>query len=713
MLEAALPAPALASANAVLSGAFEALRFPEKVSISEAARRHRVLMNPGAYSGLWGDSPHDMRCLDRPMDCLHGDSPYAVVGVMGPSQTGKSEIGNNWQLHTILYDQADMLFVAPTRDLTNSYVTTQFDKMLDLAAYDDGRAGILRDRQLGGVSSDNINLKRFLGCDLHFLWPGGPTFRAKPFPRGRMDDYEEFAKDVADQGSALGLMEGRMASFAAYGRTKIYANSSPTLGRSKGIEALVASGTDERWFVDCLQCSSPFRLSFDHLQYEKEGSPEDAAASAAVVCLECGGVHRQSDKRMLGSTGRWVGRGERAVSLRDSNIGKVGELILTDRATFRFDGLMGFRPWAQIAKLAREAEIAFAIEQDPASLVSFDNTVVGRNYVPREDGEPAVTEDALYTRARNSYYRMGEVPPGVLCLIATIDQQGNRFEVAVWGFGDGFRCWLIDRFAVLTTLDNGRERPLRPFNRPEDWSVLHARVLSRTYPMAGAPQLRMKIMNTSIDTGGLDGATDNAFAWWHAMVSGDVGSGRPPLPATAITLLKGGNNPKGRLLPPPTVDAKRQIKGAPQAELFVPNVNRYKDIADVRLKRTEEGPGFIAFPNNLPQGDDGSFPYLAELRAEHNVNGQWTREPHRANETWDLYIQACAVVTRFGGNDASFAWVPEWARPPKDAPRKMMPEPQPDPDGVTGDEPPAQPPAPLRSPSRMQRPRRSVRVSRG
>lgn len=713
MLEAALPAPALASARAVLVDALEALRFPEKVSISESARRHRVLMNPGAYSGPWGDSPHDMRCLDRPMDCLHGDSPYAVVGVMGPSQTGKSEIGNNWQLHTILYDQADLLFVAPTKDLINSYVTTQFDKMLDLAIDSDGNAGILRDRQLGGVSSDNINLKRFLGCDFHFLWPGGPTFRAKPFSRGRMDDFEEFSTDVSAQGSALGLMEGRMGSFAAYGRTKIYANSSPTLGRTKGIEALVTSGTDERWFTDCLQCATPFRLCFDHLDYDTGGSAEDAAASAKVVCPDCGGVHLQSDKRMLMSTGRWVGRGERAVSLRESNIGKVGELIRTDRATFRLEGLMGFRPWAQIAKLAREAEIAFSIEQDIAALVSFDNTVIGRNFVVREDGEPAVTEDALNARARNSYYRMGEVPPGVLCLVATIDQQGNRFEVAVWGFGAGFRCWLIDRFAVLTVIENGRERPLRPFNRPEDWSVLHARVLSRSYPMAGAPHLRMKIMNTSIDTGGLDGATDNAFAWWHSMVSGDIGSGRPPLPATAITLLKGGNNPKGKLLPPPTVDAKRQIKGAPQAELFVPNVNRYKDIADVRLKRAEEGPGYIAFPNNLPQADDGSFPYLAELRAEANVNGQWTREPHRANETWDLYIQACVVVTRFGGNDASFAWVPEWARPPKDAPRKLMPEPQPDPVELGREEPPAQPSAAFRPSSRNARPRRSVRVSRG
>jgi hypothetical protein len=55
-------------------------------------------------------------------------------------------------------------------------------------------------------------------------------------------------------------------------------------------------------------------------------------------------------------------------------------------------------------------------------------------------------------------------------------------------------------------------------------------------------------------------------------------------------LLKGGNRPKGKLIPPPTVDAKRQIADAPECELVVPNVNRFKSIADYRLRRPAPGP---------------------------------------------------------------------------------------------------------------------------
>ena len=242
-----------------------------------------------------------------------------------------------------------------------------------------------------------------------------------------------------------------------------------------------------------------------------------------------------------------------------------------------------------------------------------------------------------------------------------------------------FRARLIDHYGVLTIRENGRERPLQPFKRAEDWSVLHKEVLSRTYPMQAAPHLRMKIMNTSVDTGGLDHATNNAYEWWYAMMRGDVGSGRPPLQPEHITLLKGGNNPKGKLLPDPTPDTKRYVDGASMAELYVPNVHRYKNIAEERLKRSEDGPGYINFPNDLPEEVDSRtgeliIPYIAEFRAETLIDDQWTREEHRANESWDLYIQACTVVTRFGGRDASLSWVPYWALPPK-ATKRSLPAP--------------------------------------
>lgn len=647
---------AFADARVLVADCLSEFRFPPEVEVADSARLHRVLSNPGAYSGKWGEGPFFVNHLDRPMNCLGKRSPYREVMVMGPSQVGKSEIGNNWQLHNVIYDPADLLFVMPDRTSLDQYSQTQFNKMIDNCAK-------LQEKLL----SNTLNLKRFRGADHYLLWPTGTTFRAKPFALGRLDDFDEIPTDISNQGDALALLYGRMGSFDAFGGTMVYVNSTPKLGVNAGIEALVAAGTDERFWVDCLMCRKPFALYIDRLQYEGEGTPLDAAASAAVICPDCGGVHLQREKRPLLETYRWVGKGEQACSRADDPLGKVGELTANARASFRLGGLFGFRPWSKIAELGRQAEIKFELEQDDSGLKAFDQTIEGRNYVRRRHGEAPIALTELEARALASPYVLGEVPPGVEVLILAIDQQGNRFEAAVWGWGQGFRAWLVDRFAIDSIeVDGERPRRLKPFKRAEDFAAIHKYAMQKSYPLAGAPHLRMRIFNTVLDTGGLDAATDNAFIWWHAMVKGDPGAGRPPLPPTAITLFKGGNNPKAKkLLPPPTIDAKRQIKGEPQAEMFIPNVNQLKNVLDERLNRRDDGPGYVAFAKDTDPA------HLAELKAEIKHGEVWVRPPNTPNETTDLYNMAYTAVLRFGDRDASLGWVPDWARPPKGGPVKL------------------------------------------
>lgn len=636
--------PRFADAGAAMARAFREVLFPKKLTPMEAADEHRHLRNPGAYSGPWRDSPVPMQHLVQPTNSLAMTSPYSIVAVMGPSQMGKSEVGNNWQVHSVIYDPADIAFYAPTKELVASYVATQIDKLLE-------ECPDVASRQLRGIGSDNINLKRFRGCDWHFLHPSGPNFRARPFSRGRLDDYDDFDDDIGDQGDAVSLFGGRTTSFLEYG-TKLYVNSSPKKGAKRGIEPLVSSGTANRWWVDCRQCSDPFEMSWDRLDFRRDGTALQAAESVVMVCPGCGGVHSQEHKPKLMEVGRWIGKGQTALPG-----GWGGELEPNDIDSYYWDGVFGLAPWSKMVEKYRTAELRFEEHQDEAPLKSHSQTVIGRNYVSRSSGDAPVTVDMLSTRAEGSDYRMGVVPDGVVAITNTVDLGHDRFSILAVGHGVGNRAWIIDRYDILT-LNDGMTK-LEPFRRREHWSVLYEKVLSRTYPLQRDPSLRMKVFCTGIDTGGSDDATDNAYAWWHDMITGCRKSRRTALPATAITLLKGGNKPSGKLLPPPTVDAKRQVKGAPECELFVPNVNRMKHIGDYRLRRPFPGPAYIALPSDLPAAR------IDELRAEEVADGLWTKAEGVRNETWDLFIYSLVVMLRLVGLDQNLTRVPAWARPPR------------------------------------------------
>lgn len=655
MPNATAPEPArFVPAGHIVAEALEALRISEPMTVSECARRYRHLDNPGGgYTGPW--TFERVEFLERPMDCLHVDSGYSTVAVMGPAQTFKSSIGDNWVLHTVICDPADMIQLMPDKDIMRSYVISQINKMIRGAPE-------MKRRQLPTASADNIFSKEFQGANLFFVWPVASQLRARPVPRYRVDDYDSVPEDIDGEGNAIALLEGRQATFEGYEMG--YVNSSPARGPDRGIEAVAAAGTDERWFVDCLHCAAPFELAaLGVLQFDRAGSTDDARRTATVDCPDCGVAHEQIDKPALMKTGRWVGKGQTAVTG-----GVEGELAPNRIASFRFDGLMGARSWPAIAARLRAAELTFEQTQDEGELRAVTNTWVGANYKSRLSGAEPVTADDLAVRVAAAEYRMGEVPPGVVCLTAAVDVQGSRFAVLVMGHGIGFESWVIDRFDILA-LDDGMTA-IDPDGRPEHWGVLLNKVMWRKYRVQGAAAADVPVLNTAIDTGGQPGVTDNAFAFWYTALRAGVSR-------RAITLIKGGNNPRARLLPPPTADTKRKVgRRDPDSELFVPNVSRFKDMIDVRLRREDAGPAFIHWPADIDPK------YLEEATAETKESGEWVRLKGRPNETWDLLVYNTVAITRLGGADSSMRWVPHWARPvgaPETHPRSPETPPPPPP----------------------------------
>jgi hypothetical protein len=487
------PAP-LRRRGPIVAGALAELRFPERIPVNEAADRtaccstRAPIRAPGARARTTCASPNGRwtRC--------GSDSPYREVVVMGPSQTGKSEVGNNWQLHTVIYDPADMLFVMPDRVSIDQYVKTQWNKMIELAD-DDLAEAPARPAPRPTRSTSRCSAAAASSS----AGRAGRPSASKPISRGRVDELDELPQDIGAKDG-----QGDAAVAAARPRRQLLG-----LWRRQDLREFVAEArpparhrgagrrrhrTSAGGSTACLRRAVRARHR-DLPQVRRDRHAARGRRVGEVVCpgQECGGDHRQQDKAALMATGRWVGRGETAVSRQHDPEGKTASWCRTRRLSQRWDGLMGFRRWSDMAEQWRTAELAYENEQDEAPLKTFFQTVIGKNYTPKGAGGEARGHRGGAAQARQGRaLAASDVPREARCVVMAVDQAVNRFEVAAWAFGPGFRAWLIDRFPILVCGDE----PLQPFTRPEHFAVLYDKVLSKRYPVAGAPELLVKPLGT-------------------------------------------------------------------------------------------------------------------------------------------------------------------------------------------------------------------------
>lgn len=621
------------------------LLYPKRgVTVAGWAAESRVLNNPGGgYSGPW---KHELApWARRPMECLT-DERFEMVAVMGPGQSAKSEIGNNWIGYTVCEDPASMIWCNADKQLMRAYVVEKVNPMIRLC-------DAIKERQLLTASADNIFAKEFRGCVVSFIHPVAAQFRMRSAPRGVLDDFDGIPEDIEGEGSAITLLGTRQTTFE--GEDKTLVMSSPALGAKKGIEALVAGGTDERWSWACPECGGRFCPTYARdFRFDETGTAEQARDTAHVVAPCCGSVLEQRHKAAMQATGAYVAAAQ--------TIAEDGTIEGTPRdsttASFRFDGLIGFASWARLAHDQRTAQIAFETVGDELKLRAFMNTRAGMNFAAANDDKPPLTAEDL--AAHEIGYTLGTVPPGVRVLTAAVDVQGNRFAVQVTGWGEGLQSWLVDRFDILQRSD-GRTN-IRPAQYPEHWNEILRRVISAQYPLAADPTVRVPILNTAIDTGGEDGVSDNATKFWHRARKLGVAH-------RAIMLVKGGTNRRAKLVPGPTyleVDGRGRAKKY-GAQLYVLNVHGLKDALDARLRRDRPGPLYV----NLPEDLDAA--YREELTAEERQDGVWIKVRPR-NETLDLSLYNMAALMRWAGERADMAWIPSYAAVPVVAP--ATPDPQ-------------------------------------
>lgn len=617
------PIPPMETGYSLLARLAPLLRPKAHLTVSQWAERYFPGYDPAA-----------LPFLAEIMDAL-SDPETAEVGDMGPAQAGKSLIGEAWIGWSIEHDPADMLVCQPDKALMQDFVVRRINHLI-------AAAPILKQQLLPTSNADNIFLKQFRGMLLTSIWPVGSQFRARPVPRGWLDDYDQFPDDIDGQGDAIGLLSGRQTTFE--GRDTKLVSSSPANDNGGGIEAFIASGTDEHPEPACPHCGERSWFEIDDLKFER-GSAEIAEQSAHVICPKSGCILLPEDRHaLLASCAVLPNRGFVAAH---PERGKY-------RRTFRRSGLLSFTSWGSLARQWHEALEAWEARQDEGPLRTFRNVRGGKNYRSQLSGEEPIRADKLRNR-REEGWRRGTVPRGVRVVNAVVDVQHDRFEVALIGSGVDRETWLIDRFPI-DVLDDGLTQ-VTPFVHKEHWKVLLG-LFDRKLPLAekgddGKPVGYAPILSVTVDTGGSDRkgdqATEGAKWFWNAARA-------LAIHPTRVTLMKGGSNPKGKLMPPGQFADQKGKGGAKKsgARLWISNVHAIKNMIDARLRREAPGPGYVHFPEDLPDE------YFDELTAEELIDGKWKKIRAR-NETLDHLVQGEVAILRppFAQSRTDMRWVPK------------------------------------------------------
>lgn len=567
------------------------------------------------------------------MDAL-SDPETSEVGDMGPAQGGKSMIGEAWIGWSIDHDPADFLVCQPDKQLMQDFVVRRIQPLIQ-------NTPALKAQMLSASNADNIFLKQFRGMLLTSIWPVGSQFRARPVPRGWLDDYDQFDDDIEGQGNAIKLLDGRQTTFE--GRDTKLVSSSPAK-ESGGIEVFIAEGTDERLQPVCPSCGERIELNIKRDLKFDQGSLDEAEASAHVICPAHGCILEPLAKRqLLDSMAALPNRGFVAHNKGASR----------RRRTFRRDGLLAFTSWSKLAREWREAQIAWEARQDENPLRTFFNVKGGQNYRSQLSGEKPVKASDLRSRRQKGWV-MGTVPRGPKVLNITIDVQQDRFELACLGTAAGRETWFIDRFAIHV-LDDGLTG-VQPFIHKEHWKVLLP-LFDRKFPLAatgadGKPIGFAPVLSVTIDTGGSgrkgDQATEGAKYFYQAAVALGIHPSR-------ITLVKGGSSITAKVMPAGQFADQRTRGGAKRrsARLWIPNVHKIKNIIDARLRRAKPGPGYVHFP------EDFSDEHFDELTSEEMVDGKW-KQIRARNETLDLlvYGEAALLKPPFAQSQNHMRWIP-------------------------------------------------------
>lgn len=673
--------------------AAEAIRPPERLTVSTAAEKYRHLRNPGSYSGPWLNrtTPY----LVEPMDTLSSGKKGMVF--CGSSQAGKTDMFLNWMGYTAKCDPSDLMLIEASQERANDFSKRRIDR---LHRHSPAIGALL----LPLKSDDTLKNKRYTtGAMVTISWPSITQLSGRPIPRIFLTDYDRMPMDVDGEGAPFDLAQARTTSFGRHGMT--VAESSPSYPvidpnwvpstpheapPCEGILSLYNRGDRRRWHWICVHhnCRLSFEPAFALLKWVTYEDPMKSAESAWMECPHCGAAYRHESGKLPGkyemnTNGFWLKDGQ--TMRRDGTFS--GEPFRSEIASFWLQGVAAaFKDWRDIVWKWLVANQEYLLTGSETSLKTTTNTDQSMPYMPKSH-ETDRAPEALRSRSFDFGYHV--VPAQVRFLVAAVDVQKVRFVVQVLGVSVGGDLWVIDRFDIRYSSredpsKEGQFHRIRPFTYREDWRVLMREVILRTYPLADGSGRRMAIKGTICDSGGMEQAASNSYNFWRWLKDGpadedldkdDWPDWIPGLHAR-FQIYRGQSqyvSDRLRMTYPDSGRRSRFAGARGEIPVLQVNVTPVKNQLDSMLDRENVGTGRVNFASWL------DLNFYKELCVEtKDLKGIWQNPRGFRNESWDLFVMAISLLLerRHVGIER-FDWdePPTWAREWDDNDLVFMPEP--------------------------------------
>jgi len=582
-----------AAYSELVKAVLDALSYPAPQNLWEWAEANVELTGK---TGTFSAGPYRTRFTPHVRQVMedYQNPDVKTIVLAWASQTSKTLTETICCAWAVANDPGNTLFVMPSETMAKSFSKSRLQRvMLDTPS--------VAMHILPGRGKWNTLEMELDNCIVALTGSNSASnLASRPVRRLFLDEIDKYPPSLKEEGDPISLAEERTKTFL---NASVMKSSTPTTEAAPIWASFTASRRHE-WRCPCPGCGEWFTPTWREMVFDADGTDDERAASARVVCPKCGRAIRDGERRAFVTSGRWEADGDGPAAVHGYRISELSSAI--------------GRPWPELVRLFLDA----------ARNAKAGNVERMRSFVCSVLAEPWRVEtdtlrDAGAFRRYCDGYRRGTFPGfmQVTGLTMGIDTQKSSYwyVVRAWGGGESMESWLVD------------------YGEVGDLNALENVALSVYLDDEGRA---WRVTSGFMDSGG--DKTHEVYDWCRR-----VGRHAGIMPSKGEQKISGGQH-----IAISHVDHDRlgrKVLGG--LNLYRVNVTYFKDWLDQKLRVPADQPGaWHIF-------DDVTEEYARQMSSEYrNENGAWvTRGLKTPNHLWDCEVYALAAAANARFDRARFA----------------------------------------------------------